>query len=92
LSGLGYVARLKRWKSAGYRVEIIFLRLASAQLALRRVAARVKQGGHDVPYPDVLRSFDRGWKNFGKTYKALADSWEVYDNSSTGLELLDAKF
>src|SRR6266404_4982374 len=42
LSGLAYVGRLKRWKSAGYRVEIVFLRLASAQLALRRIASRVK--------------------------------------------------
>jgi predicted ABC-type ATPase len=29
LSGLTYVARLKRWKAAGYRIEIIFLKLHS---------------------------------------------------------------
>lgn len=48
LSGLTYINRLKRWRSKGYRIEIVFLRLTSAQLALRRIAARVKQGGHDV--------------------------------------------
>lgn len=91
LSGLTYVSRLKRWKSASYRIEIIFLRLASAQLALRRIAVRVKQGGHNVPPKDVARRFRRGWKNFENTYKPLADSWEIYDNSGDGPTLLEAK-
>jgi len=89
LSGLAYVSRLKRWKAAGYRIEIIFLRLASVQLALRRIAARVKQGGHNVPRADVLRRFARGWKNFETAYKPLADMWEVYDNSGNRPQLLD---
>jgi predicted ABC-type ATPase len=63
LSGLTYLNRLKRWKAAGYGIEMVFLRLASPQLALHRIAARVKQGGHDVPRADVLRRFDRSWKN-----------------------------
>src|SRR5437762_7792096 len=46
LSGLGYVSRLKRWKKAGYRVEIIYLTLPSSRIALRRIASRVQQGGH----------------------------------------------
>jgi hypothetical protein len=33
LSGLMLVSRLKRWKSAGYRIEIIFLQLGSSQYA-----------------------------------------------------------
>jgi predicted ABC-type ATPase len=81
MSGLAHVQRLKRWQAAGYRVEIIFLRLPSPRLALSRVAARVKQGGHDVADEDVLRRFDRGWRNFEKVYGPLADSWTVYDNS-----------
>ena len=57
LSGLVYLSRLKRWKAAGYR-------LPSARLALRRIAARVRQGGHNVPRADVLRRFTRSWNNF----------------------------
>ena len=49
LSGLIYVRRLKRWKAAGYRIEITYLRLRSPQLALHRITARVRQGGHNVP-------------------------------------------
>ncbi len=91
LSGLTYLHRLERWKAAGYRIEIVFLRLASVQLALRRIAARVKQGGHDVPRVAVLRRFNRGWKNFEAAYKPLADVWAVYDNSGDKPELLETK-
>src|ERR1041385_2971829 len=31
LSGLTYIARIKNWKSLGYRIEIVFLRLASVE-------------------------------------------------------------
>src|SRR3970282_2770334 len=51
-SGLTYLGRLKRWKAAGYRIEIVYLRLRSARLALRRLAARVPQGGHPCPRGD----------------------------------------
>ncbi|MBI3852948.1 MAG: zeta toxin family protein [Verrucomicrobia bacterium] len=91
LSGLTYLSRLKRWKAAGYRVEMIFLRLSSPQLALHRIAARVKQGGHDVPRADVLRRFDRGWKNFAAAYRLQTDAWTVYDNSGDRPELLERK-
>src|SRR5262245_35484055 len=60
LSGQVYLSRIKRWKTAGYRIEILFLRLSSARIALRRIAARVRQGGHYVPTKDVLRRFERG--------------------------------
>lgn len=89
LSGSAYVSRLKRWKYEGYRVEIIFLRLSSPQLALRRVAGRVRQGGHDVPRADVLRRFKRGWENFQSTYRLLADTWTVYDNSKNQFQFIE---
>lgn len=72
LSGQVYLGRLKRWKAAGYRIEILFLRLSSVQIALRRIAARVRQGGHNVPKEDVLRRFKRGWMNFIKLYRPIA--------------------
>jgi predicted ABC-type ATPase len=81
LSGLTYVRRLQSWKQAGCRIEMVYLRLRTAQLALRRISGRVKQGGHDVPRLDVVRRFSRGWDNFQGIYRPLADSWAVYDNS-----------
>jgi len=76
-------------EEAGYRVEIVFLKVRSPQLALRRIAARVRQGGHGVPRRDVVRRFDRGWKNFEAVYRPLADVWTVYDNSGNAPVLLE---
>jgi predicted ABC-type ATPase len=88
LSGLVYLRRLKRWKAAGYRIEITYLRLRSPQLALRRIAARARQGGHHVPRADVLRRFARGLLNFQRCYCPLADAWAVYDNSGDAPRLI----
>ncbi len=57
LSGRTYVERIKRWKSNNYRIEIVYLRLDTPEIALKRVAARVRQGGHNVPAADVRRRF-----------------------------------
>lgn len=89
LSGLGYVRRLRVWRHAGYRIEIVYLRLRTTQLALRRIAARVRQGGHDVPRRDVVRRFSRSWENFERKYRPLADGWAVYDNSGGRPQLLE---
>jgi predicted ABC-type ATPase len=89
LSGLTYVQRLQSWKRAGYRIDIVYLKLSSSRLALRRVAARVRQGGHNVPRADVLRRFERGWGNFQRIYRPLADSWAVYNNSGRAPRLLE---
>jgi predicted ABC-type ATPase len=67
LSGLGYVSRLKGWKKAGHRVEIIYLTLPSPRIALRRIASRVQQGGHGVP---KATSF-AGLPGAGKTSKVF---------------------
>ena len=82
LSGLTYAKRIQGMKQLGYRVEIIYLQLVSPQLALRRIAGRVRQGGHSVKKADVLRRFSRSWLNFQSTYRSLADAWTVYDNST----------
>ena len=89
LSGLAYLSRIKRWNAAGYRIEIVFPRVSSVPLLLRRIAARVKQGGHDVPRVDVQRRFVRGWVNFEAAYKPLATAWAVYDNSGDRPQLLE---
>jgi predicted ABC-type ATPase len=80
LSGRTYVERIKAWRRSGYRIEVVFLRLPTVELALRRVALRVQQGGHDVAAVDVRRRFLRGLHNFDSEYRELADAWSVYDN------------
>lgn len=91
LSGRTYVGRLIKWKAANYRIEMAYLKISSPQLALKRIAARVRQGGHDVPRHDVLRRFSRSWVNFVSVYQPLADAWSVYDNSGERPQLLQRK-
>jgi predicted ABC-type ATPase len=88
-SGRAYVKRLVPWKAFDYRIEIVYLKILSPQIALKRIAARVKQGGHDVASADVLRRFGRSWKNFVAIYRPLADAWAVYDNSGVEPRLLE---
>ena len=88
-SGLSYGRRIQAWKRAGYRIEMVYLKLRSSQLALRRVAARVRQGGHDVRKSDVVRRFVRSWDNFQRVYRPLADAWAIYDNSDREPQLLE---
>ncbi|MGZ8899699.1 MAG: hypothetical protein ACXW3Z_06355 [Limisphaerales bacterium] len=71
LSGLTYIRLLKKWKAFGYRIEIMYLKLPSPNLAVSRIASRVKQGGHSVPKADVIRRFNRSWRNFVSIYRPL---------------------
>ena len=81
LSGRGYAQLIPAWKRAGYRVTIFFLELPSAEMAVQRVALRVRQGGHHIPEPVIRRRFQAGRENFLSLYKPLADAWRHYDNA-----------
>jgi predicted ABC-type ATPase len=81
LSGRSYARSIPRWKTMGYHIKIIFLSLPTVEIAIARVAARVAQGGHDVPAATIRRRFKGGYVNFTGIYRPLADAWVLYDNS-----------
>jgi predicted ABC-type ATPase len=89
LSGNGYARLIPRWRQLGYRVELIFLALDDAEAAIARVAERVKQGGHDIPEPVIRRRFVSGRRNFEMVYRALVNSWMLYDNNGESPVLLE---
>ena len=89
LSGRGYARWIPRWQRKGYSVTLVFLRLQTVETAIRRVAQRVSEGGHDVPEPVVRRRFHTGWRNFQQVYRQLVDEWAVFDNSSDQPILLE---
>ena len=82
LSGRGYVRSIPCWQELGYRVELIFLRLGTPEMAIERVRQRVLEGGHDVPDDVIRRRFEAGWHNFRTVYSELVDDWKLYENSS----------
>lgn len=90
LSGHVYARLIPTWRSAGYRVRLIFLSLPSPEIAIARVAARVAQGGHNVASTVVRRRFESGLRNFQNDYMYLVDKWEWYDNSGNTPRLISA--
>ncbi|WP_027390250.1 zeta toxin family protein [Chrysiogenes arsenatis] len=91
LAGRGYAKLIPQWRAQGYRVKLIFLKLASVELAIERVATRVAQGGHVIPDPVIRRRFVAGWQYFDNLYRPLLDCWQVYDNSGEEPILLEEK-
>jgi predicted ABC-type ATPase len=82
LSGRNYARHIPRWRKAGYRVELVFLSLPSADVAIGRVRSRAAQGGHNVPPEVVRRRFDAGLRNFWSVYCNIVDRWAFYDGST----------
>jgi predicted ABC-type ATPase len=81
LSGRGYLRHIRDWRKRGYHVSLFFLSLPSVDLAIARVAERVRQGGHDVAEAVIRRRFTSGLGNFERHYRAAVDAWALYDNS-----------
>ena len=82
LSGKGYVRLLKDLKSLGYRIHLYFLWINNVDIALGRVADRVRRGGHNVPEEIVHRRFSRGLPNLFNFYRPFLDLWAIFDNST----------
>jgi predicted ABC-type ATPase len=64
----------------GAEIHVWFVGLATPELHLRRIAARVAAGGHDIPEAKVRERFDASRSNLVKLMPHLA-SLRVYDNS-----------
>ena len=89
LAGQAYLRHIEDWRQLGYHISLFFLSLPTAEMALARVAERVRQGGHDIPESVIRRRFVAGRKNFENHYRAAVDAWAVYDNSADEPILLE---
>ncbi len=89
LSGQAYAQQIPQWRQLGYQVALFFLSLPSAEMALQRVAERVRQGGHNIPEATIRRRFDAGKRMFLDVYQPLVDQWVLYDNSGDEPVLMD---
>jgi predicted ABC-type ATPase len=77
----GWLRRLK--ESSNYRISIVFLWLRDVELAIARVNARVKLGGHSIPEETIRRRFERGAENLFELYIPVADSWRIFNAGNT---------
>lgn len=83
LATRSYVQLIKRAQTAGYVVNLLFFWIESPEMAVQRVAKRVKEGGHNIPIDVIYRRYQLGIHNFFHLYKDLVDFWTLVDNAST---------
>jgi predicted ABC-type ATPase len=83
LSSRSFAPWLRQRQEEGFDVHILYLWLPSPDLAVARVAARVRAGGHGLGETEIRRRYWRGRDNFLKLFMPLANTWEVYDNSES---------
>jgi predicted ABC-type ATPase len=81
LSSRSFAPRLHALQAAGYEFHLFFLWLPTAEMAIARVADRVRAGGHDVPEATIRRRYHGGLRNLRTLYLPLANAWNLIDNT-----------
>src|SRR5712691_4633287 len=57
LAARSYAPWIKRLRSSGYEMHLLFVSLRTAELAIERVAERVRRGGHMIPPTEIQRRY-----------------------------------
>ena len=91
LATRGYLPWLRALRTDGFAVDLAFLWLPSPEMAVARVAERVRLGGHDVPEGVIRRRYVRGLDNFFPLYRPQADRWWLFDNATENAPHLIAR-
>lgn len=89
LATLSHARRVMAWRASGYRVELVYLRLADVEQSIERVRRRVELGGHDIPEDDIRRRFPRSLEYLDSVYKPIVDIWQVWRSGEDGLKLIE---
>ena len=75
----------------GWKIVLAYVWVRTSTLAVERVKHRSKSGGHSIPPPVVRRRYTRSARNLFALYMPLADSWQVYDNSTETAKIVAAR-
>jgi predicted ABC-type ATPase len=75
----------------GYNVRLIFVSLPTVELAIERVAVRVRQGGHDVPEAKIRSRWVRAHDNLIR-FLGLVDDILVFSNEALDPLLVAERF
>ncbi|WP_222838175.1 zeta toxin family protein [Chitinophaga pinensis] len=88
LSTRSYVSLVKRAKTLGYNVTLLYFWLSSPEFARQRVAERVETGGHNIPEDVIIRRYHRGIYNLVNLYIPICDEWLVLESMETPAEII----
>jgi predicted ABC-type ATPase len=88
LSGRGHLRLVQRLRSAGWRVELVYLALPNVEMSHLRVAERVEHGGHSIAPADIARRFPRSLRNLLDVYAGAVDEAACFLNSGASPEIV----
>ncbi|MBX9628584.1 MAG: hypothetical protein K2X82_32605 [Gemmataceae bacterium] len=91
LAARTYAPWLRKLRDGGYIVHLFYFWVESPEVAIGRVAVRVRSGGHHIPDETVRRRSARSVRNFLDLYRPVVTTWEVYDNTGPGRPRLIAE-
>lgn len=92
LASRSFANLIREAKKQGYQIVLYYLYTDDVRINLKRIALRVKQGGHSVPTVDVRRRYTRSLKNLFDLYWDICDIIAIYDISGTKLKNIAMKF
>jgi predicted ABC-type ATPase len=81
LASRSFASRMAKLQADGYEFHLFYLWLPNADMAVARVADRVRAGGHNVPEATIRRRYAGGLRNLRTLYLPLANSWSLIDNT-----------
>ncbi|MCI8670391.1 MAG: AAA family ATPase [Lachnospiraceae bacterium] len=84
LSGRSIFNNIKKAKERGFSIMLLYVGVDSPELAIERVKARVRNGGHGVSEEDIRRRYYRSLDNL-KAVLPYCDCIKIYDNSGESL-------
>ena len=82
---------IEKIKNEGYKFTLVYFWLHTPELAVERVAERVRLGEHSVPEETIRRRYSNSIRNFFNLYQPLADHWGILDNSDKERPILVAE-
>lgn len=88
LTGHSELHLMQAAKARGYKVNLVYVKIASPEQSNSRVCTRVATGGHDVPEADIFRRFARSLENLPKAI-AISDRVRILDNRGVGYRILN---
>ena len=81
LATRSYARLIQKAHQKGYNVILLYFWLNSPELAIERVATRVRNGGHNIPADIIRRRYNKSICNLFRIFLPICDVWNIYDNS-----------
>lgn len=88
LATKSYKSKIIEAARNGYSIKLLYFWLPTVKMAEKRVAARVRNGGHNIPKEIIARRYFRGIENLFKIYIPLCNEWMVFDSSKSEIQLI----